>query len=170
MDSSIVQYLDALSKVIIILGFPIAYLQFIRAKRKEKRDREYGTYNALDEKYLEFQRLCLQYPYLNVFDIPDTEPNELNGMQKKEELILYTMLFSIFERAYLLYSDQRSKIKKKQWVGWETYIRGYCMRQNFLDAWKISGLTFDTDFEEYMNSLIEEFSPKTVTMEKTSQS
>ena len=26
------------------------------------------TYNSLDEKYLEFQKLCLEFPYLNVFD------------------------------------------------------------------------------------------------------
>ena len=61
-------YLDILNKVIVILGAPLAYIQYLRTKRKEKRDREYGTYNALDEKYLEFQKLCLEHPYLNIFD------------------------------------------------------------------------------------------------------
>jgi uncharacterized protein YxjI len=67
---------------------------------------------------------------------------------------LLTMLFSIFERAYLLYSDQYSEIKKKQWLGWEDYIRSFCLRENFLIAWEISGNTFDADFEVYMENLI----------------
>lgn len=154
-DRTLLDYLDAISKIIVILGLPIAYFQYKRTKRKEKKDREYGTYNALDEKYLEFQKLCLDHPYLNIFDIPDYVPEELNEKQKKEELILFTMLFSIFERAYLLYSDQYSEIKKKQWLGWDSYIESYCKRENFLSAWEISGSTFDTDFEIYMKKNVE---------------
>ena len=148
--------LEILSHIVVIFGFPIAYFQYIIAKKREKRDREYGTYNALDEKYLEFQQLCLEYPHLDIFDIPDSTPKrELNETEKKEELILFTMLFSIFERAYLLYTDQYSSIRKKQWTGWHTYIKSFCKRQNFLDAWKKSGATFDTEFESYMNNIIQ---------------
>ncbi len=150
MNKLFLDILEALSKVVVILGLPLAYIQYLRTKRKEKRDREYGTYNALDEKYLEFQRLCLERPYLDIFDIPDDTPAKLNDKQKKEELILYTMLFSIFERAFLLYFDQTSNIKRKQWTGWDSYIKSYCTRDAFLEAWKISGATFDTDFESYM--------------------
>src|SRR5574338_2534 len=155
MLKEIQEYLDAISKLVVILGLPLAYIQYKINKRKEKRDREYGTYNALDEKYLEFQKLCLEHPYLNIFDIKDKIPEKLNGKQEKEELILFTMLFSIFERAYLLYSDQNSTIKKKQWLGWDSYIKSYCERDNFLKAWHISGTTFDTDFEKYMKENIE---------------
>ncbi len=156
MDPNLVVYLDVITKIVIILGLPIAFIQYRITKRKEKRDREYGTYNALDEKYLEYQQLCLRYPYLNIFDIPDTEPIKLNKEQEKEELILFTMLFSIFERAYLLYLDQRSDIKEKQWRGWDTYITSFCRRDNFVKSWGISGSTFDTEFEKYMREKIRE--------------
>lgn len=156
MNHQIIEYLDVVDKLIIILGLPLAFIQYLKTTKKEKRDREYGTYNALDEKYLEFQKLCLDHPYLNIFDIPDANPGKLDAKQKKEELILFTMLFSIFERAYLLYSDQYSEIKKKQWLGWDEYIRSFCERDNFLDAWTISGNTFDTEFEAYMLNIIEE--------------
>jgi hypothetical protein len=154
IDPNLIAYLEIIDKLVVILGLPIAFIQYFRTKRKEKRDREYGTYNALDEKYLEFQKLCLDHPYLNIFDIPDALPKKLDEKQAKEELILFTMLFSIFERAYLLYSDQYSDIKKKQWMGWDDYIRSFCQRDNFLKAWEISGSTFDTDFETYMETLI----------------
>ena len=152
MNKLFLDILEALSKIVVILGLPLAYVQYLRTKRKEKRDREYGTYNALDEKYLEFQKLCLDHPYLDIFDIEDESPKKLDAKQKKEELILFTMLFSIFERAYLLYSDQNSNIKKKQWSGWDSYIKSYCARDAFLEAWKKSGSTFDTDFERYMET------------------
>jgi hypothetical protein len=154
MSKEILDFIDALSKIVVIFGFPLVIVQYRITKRKEKRDREYGTYNALDEKYLEYQKLCLQYSDLNIFDITDKEPKLLNEKQKKEELILFTMLFSIFERAYLLYIDQYSHIKQKQWIGWDTYIKSYCKRDNFLDAWKISGSTFDIEFEKYVQDII----------------
>jgi len=163
MISQIVEYLDIATKIIVLLGFPIAYFQYARGKRKEKQDREYGTYNSLDEKYLEFQKLCLDHPYLDIFDIPDEKPLELNEKQKKEELILLTMQFSVFERAYLLYSDQNSAIKKKQWSGWDSYIKSYCERENFLRVWQISGVTFDTDFEKYMKDNIHNRNQKNLT-------
>ena len=156
MNQQVLDYIDATSKIIVILGLPLAFLQYQRTKRKEKRDREYGTYNALDEKYLEFQKLCLDYTHLDIFDIPDDNPVLLNQEQKKQELIIFTMLFSIFERAYLLYSDQYSNIKKRQWIGWDSYIKSFCKRENFLNAWNISGETFDTKFETYMNNTIVE--------------
>jgi len=154
VDPRIMEVLDLINKGVVILGLPLAYFQYFRAKKKERRDREYGTYNALDEKYLEFQKLCLDHPYLNIFDIQDNSPSLLDAKQQKEELILFTMLFSIFERAYLLYSDQKSDIKKRQWIGWDLYIGSYCERGNFLQAWEISGDTFDTNFEKFMEEKI----------------
>lgn len=167
MNQLLLDYLDAISKIVIILGLPLAFIQYKITKRKEKRDREYGTYNALDEKYLEYQRLCLRFPYLDIFDLPDKKPRELDEIQKKEELILFTMLFSIFERSYLLYIDQYSRIKKKQWIGWDTYIKSFCQRENFLRAWKASGSTFDTEFEKYMEETIGNLKKETPSMKGT---
>lgn len=104
----------------------------------------------MDEKYLEYQDLCIRYPYLDIFDVPDSHPIELNEKQKKEELIAFTMLISIFERAFLMYHDQSSDLKSKQWSGWNEYIKSYCERKNFRIAWKICGSSFDSDFQEFV--------------------
>jgi hypothetical protein len=145
------KWLDILSKAVVILGLPIGSYQYFRTKRKEKRDREYGTYNALDLQYVEFQKLCLEHSDLNIFDIADNPAPVLDALQQKKELILFTMLFSIFERAYLLY--HRSE-RSDQWAGWESYIQSYCERENFLHAWEISGKTFDSKFEAFMAKTI----------------
>lgn len=146
--------LESLSYLAILLGIPVGIYQYLRAKRKEQIDREYGTYNALDEKYLEFQRICFEHPQLDVFDIRDGTSSVLDQPQKKQELIAFTILFSIFERAYLMYHDQSTTVKERQWLGWEEYIESYCKRENFRNAWCISGKTFDSEFQAYMQSRI----------------
>ena len=154
MNYDLPVYLDIINKLILIIGVPIAIWKYIKSKEKERKDREYGTYNSLDEKFIEYQRICLSKPYLDVFDVPDKSPGELTEEQRKEELIIFSILFSIFERAFLLYSDGTSRIKKNQWTGWHQYIEAYCYRANFLKAWSKSGSTFDLEFQAFMEKLI----------------
>ncbi|HEX8169039.1 MAG TPA: hypothetical protein VF824_00700 [Thermoanaerobaculia bacterium] len=142
--------LEALSYLTVVIGAPVALYQYRVKTRKEQSDREYGTYNALDEKYLEFLELCRQSPRLDVFDIPDDAPAALTPEEQKQELIAFTMLISIFERAFLMYHDQEDSIRKRQWTGWLDYIRDYCERANFRHAWTYSGDQFDTEFQAFM--------------------
>lgn len=144
-------HLEVLTRLVVLLGIPTGLYQYWRKIRYERRDRDYGTYNALDEKYIDFQRLCLDHPELDVFDIPDaTTPAELSKEHKKQELIAFTLLFSIFERAFLMYRDRSRRVRAKQWTGWEAYLLSYCKRPNFRGAWDISGHTFDDDFQNCM--------------------
>ena len=141
---------ELLSYLVVILGIPVAVSQYIRAIRKEQRDREGATYDAVDDKYIEFQRLCLEYPRLDVWDLPNSSPLELSKEEKKQELIAFTLLLSIFERGFLMKSDMSSE----QWTGWHEYIKDYSKRPNFRHAWKESGGTFDSRFEEFMGKLV----------------
>ncbi len=147
--------LETLSFLIVLLGVPVALVQYFRAVKKEQQDREYGTYNALDEKFLQYQNLCLAHSELDIFDVPDATPTTLTAEQRKQELIAFTILFSVFERAYLMYHDQSTGLKQKQWTGWDEYIQGFCRRQNFKRAWIESGATYDKDFEQYIRGFIQ---------------
>jgi len=146
---------ELLSYVTVVLGLPAAIVQYRRSKLREQADREYGTYNALDEKYMEFQRICFDHPELDIFDIADANPQALDEEKRKQELISFTMLISIFERAYLMYHDQSNKVKAAQWTGWDEYIRSYAERANFRNAWEVSGETFDRNFENYVEGIME---------------
>jgi len=144
------EHLDQFTKLAVVFGIPVGLTQFWLKVRQERRDRDYGTYNALDEKYIEFQQLCLAHPYLDVFDVPDQNPIALTPEQEKQELVAFTLLFSIIERAFLMYADRSARARAKQWTGWETYLLSYCRRSNFRKAWQISGFTFDADFQARM--------------------
>lgn len=158
MDFLIAQreVLETLSFLAIVLGIPAGIVQFYRTKRREQLDREYGTYNALDEKYLEFLDLCFRFPELDIFDIADSRLRRLTPLDKKRELIAFTVLISLLERAFLMYRDQSSEVKQRQWLGWLDYMRLYAGRSNFQRAWSMAGDMFDTEFCRFMDSLIEQ--------------
>ena len=147
-------FLEVLATIVVLGGVPFGLYKYVDAVKKEQRDREHGTYNALDEKYIMYQEVCLKNPKLDIFDIPDAQPASLNPEEKKKEVIAFTILMSIFERSFLMYSDKSDSIKEQQWQGWEEYITKFASRDNFKKAWEISGETFDTRFEEFMNGVI----------------
>jgi len=151
--------IEIASQLTVVVGFPIALYRYYRTTKREALDREYGTYNALDDKYIAFQKLCLRYPRLDAFDVPLEKPPVLTDEEKQQELIAFTMLMAIFERAFLMYMDQAAAIKEEQWSGWHEYIESYCRRSNFRIAWEVSGKTFDTRFQAFMDDQLHRTSP-----------
>lgn len=154
--SILTDYLKVAAHIVTILGLPLAIFLYYQEKKKERRDREYGTYNALDDKYIQFLELCIEHADLDVFDVPLEDRNKSSPKQRRQEQILFTILISILERAFLMYKDQSSEIKKRQWTGWVDYMRDYCSRENFRREWKKLGEQFDTEFVGLMNRLIAE--------------
>ena len=148
-----------LASVTVLLGFPLVIIRYFRTTRKEARDREYGTYNALDDKYLAFQHICLEHPRLDIGDIPLAAPPILTAEEQTQEVIAFTVLCSVFERAFLMYQDQRFSVRIRQWLGWHEYIEGYCRRTNFREAWSITGKTFDVRFQDFMQGMLRATAP-----------
>lgn len=149
---------EILANIATLLGVPIAIWLFANEKRRERLDREYGTYDALDEKYIDYLKLCLEHPNLDVYDYTKSEIDQFlykkNQKIEKNELILFTILISIFERSFLMYKDQSTALKKEQWAGWDEYIKDYASRDNFRLAWKILGTQFDANFLHYMDQVM----------------
>jgi hypothetical protein len=147
------EILELASYVVVVLGVPTGIFQYVRAKRREREDRERQVFDAISASYIEFQHLCLERPHLDVFDIPDERPAPLTPLQEKEELIAFGVLFSIFERAYLYYADHPTPITSGQWREWDTHIRGYFRRANFRRAWRQGQSSYDPRFVAYMEGI-----------------
>jgi len=153
------QILQIVSSIISILGVPAAIYVYYSTKRREQRDREYGTYNALDEKYLQYLELCLAHWDLDVFEIPlPAQKKKVTLEQERKEQIIFAILVSILERAYLMYKDQSSEVKKAQFSGWESYMRIWCARKRFRQIWNHPGFdaqSYDEGFYKHMNAMME---------------
>jgi hypothetical protein len=141
--------LDSLVKITQLIGIPVGIAVYGMKSRKERIAREYATYDSLDVKYVEFLKLCLAHPDLDVADTPRPNPNSTPEQIHRERL-LFSILISMMERAYLMYKDTSSEVRRKQWIGWNAYIHHWCGRQNFATAMPFLARDFDVGFREYL--------------------
>ena len=148
------QYLELVTFIITIMGVPAAIFIYLKEQKSQRIEREYGTFDALDQKYIEIQQLCLEYSELDVFDSPYTSPKKLSEEQMKQEEAILLIRISIFERAFLMYQRTTSKSKKDQWEGWELEVNEWLARDNFRSVWSEHGPYFDKSFFEYFNRSI----------------
>lgn len=151
--------LELASYAVVVLGVPTGIFHYVQAKRREREDRERQIADAISASYIAFQQLCLERPYLDVFDIPDERPAALTPLQQKEEAIAFAVLFSIFERAYLLYAERPTPITSGQWREWDAHIRGYYRRANFRHVWRQGSSSYDPRFVTYMERIEREEAP-----------
>jgi hypothetical protein len=146
--------LEASSYAVTILGVPVAIYLFYQEKRKERREREYGTYNALDDKYIEFLNLCLNNTDLNIYYVKKSDSVTLTLDQERKQLLIFEILISILERAYLMYQDHNTQIKKEQWEGWNAYMHEWMGQKNFQESWRILGHQWEFNFIKHMNDIL----------------
>lgn len=151
---TILQFFEFLSYVATALGIPIAIFAYLKAKSSERREREYETYHALDEKYLDYLQLCVENPKLDLYYLPLEQEVALSPDEKIQQYAMCEILIALLERAFLMYRDQATEIKKRQWDGWNAYMHDWAKRQNFRELWSELGEQFDADFVRYMNSII----------------
>lgn len=148
------QYLEVATFVITILGFPAAIFIYLKEQKLQRDEREYGTYDALDDKYIEVQQLCLEYPELDIFDTPYETPRTLTEEQKKQEEAILLIRISLFERAFLMYQRAPTQAKADQWEGWDSEIKEWFDRDNFRKIWEVHGPYFDKAFVDYLESYL----------------
>ena len=164
ISNDIQQYLQAGSNIATALGiiFAIGGLTVtIRTYRNERKNeriaREYETFNDLDDKYVEFMYACTQHPHLDLFSDAADPYRALSREDVNTEKALYSVLISIFERAFILFERQADKnIRGLQYLGWLECMKTYCTRESFLSQWNKIGKQFDNDFQVKMNSIIQE--------------
>jgi hypothetical protein len=149
-------FFELLSYIAFSLGIPAALFEYARENRHDRQEREQEIYDSLDEGFIEFQKLCLQYPYLDIADIPDERPIQLTPAQQKEEYTALLVLFSLFERAYLMQQESPMPATQAQWYGWDKAIHQYFQRANVVRAWQNVGQWFDPRFEEYISAVLAE--------------
>jgi hypothetical protein len=78
--------------------------------------------------------------------------------------VAYAILFSLFERAFLMFSNQADNFRKRQWSGWKRFLDDFIRRESVRAAWHLSKETYDTDFQAFMERKIGAMLPKPVLM------
>jgi hypothetical protein len=94
----------------------------------------------------------LQHPDLKLFAADETP--QLSEEQHERMFIIFSMLVSLFERAYLLLHDDRMSAKeRRRWLSWEDYMREWCRRADFRRLLPTLLKGEDPQFVRYIESL-----------------
>ena len=146
---------ELLSYIITVVGLPLAIGVFLFEQRKERENEEEEVYQLLSDNYQDFLKVALANPDLRLFS--DDETPALNDEQKERQYIIFAMLISLFERAYLLlYQETMSPREARRWNSWEDYMREWCRRADFVAHLPRLLHGEDEDFAKYVKRLADE--------------
>ena len=126
-------WLEALSYLVTILGFPTAILVFIYEHRRRLENEENELHRHLSEEYDNFLRLVLDNADLLLLRASNMPP-ALSEEQLERRDIIYRMLVSLFEKAYIiLYSENMKPDAKRRWMSWEDDMTDWCRKKEFVE-------------------------------------
>lgn len=143
---------ELLSYVVTVVGLPLAIAVFIFEQRKERDNEEEEVYQLLSDNYQEFLRIALEHPDLRLFASEET--SALTEEQRERMFIIFSMLISLFERAYLLlYEDDMREKQLRRWRSWEDYMGEWCNRADFRASLPALLRGEDPEFADYIQKL-----------------
>ena len=147
------EWAEALSYVVTIFGLPLAILVFMLEQRRERQNEEEEIYQRLSDEYTGFLKLVLANPDLQLLR-KQAAQEPLSDEQSERKFALFSILVSLFERAYLLvYESKMDKQTKRLWQSWEDYMREWCRRKDFRDALPELLAGEDEDFQAYIRNI-----------------
>ena len=143
---------ELLSYVVTVVGLPLAIGVFLYEQRKERENEDEEVYQLLSDNYQDFLKIALEHPDLRLFSSRDNAT--LNAEQRERTLIIFNMLVSLFERAYLLMYEENMKPKElRRWRSWDDYMREWCRRSDFRAALPQLLSGEDPEFVAYLRGL-----------------
>jgi hypothetical protein len=146
---------EMLSYVVTVFGLPLAIFSFLHEQRKERENEDEEVYQQLSDTYTDFLKLVIANPDLKLRSQLST-PN-LNEEQTERMQVMFEILISLFERAYLLvYEEKMSQKQLRRWRSWEDYMSEWCRREDFRSQLPRLLQGEDHDFSEYILKLATE--------------
>jgi len=142
---------ELLSYVVTVVGLPLAIAVFLYEQRKERANEEEAVYQLLSDNYQDFLKSVLEHPDLKLFSTPLPE---LSEEQRERRMVIFGMLISLFERAYLLlFEPSLSPSQLRRWRSWEDYMREWLSREAFRAQLPVLVQGEDPEFATYIQAL-----------------
>lgn len=145
---------ELLSYVVTVFGLPLAILTFLYEQRKERENEEEAVYQLLSDAYTDFLKLVMENPDLKLRS--QCRIDGLTDDQQERMYVLFEILISLFERAYLLAYEPNMRGKQlRRWLSWEDYMREWCQRDDFRAMLPKLLQGEDPDFSRYISIIAE---------------
>ncbi len=143
------------SYIVTAFGLPLGIFAFIWQQRKERENEEEAVYQLLSDAYTDFLMLVMQNADLKLRS--QCEIRDLSEEQRERTQVMFEILISLFERAYLLaYEDNMSGKQLRRWASWDDYMREWCQRDDFRLTLPRLLQGEDADFASYIQKIASE--------------
>jgi hypothetical protein len=143
------------SFVVTVIGLPFAIVVFALQQRKERENEEEEAYQHLSDAYNDFLKIVLANADLQLRTntaLPSPTPG-----QNERMMVIFDMLISLFERAYLVaYKSDMADTEQRRWNSWDDYMREWCRRDDFFNALPLLLRGEDPEFQRYIKRVAQE--------------
>jgi hypothetical protein len=143
------ELLELTSFAVTVVGLPFAIWVFARQQRAERENEEEEAYLHLADAYNRFLEVVLAHSDLQLrtnTPLPNPTPE-----QNERMLVIFDMLVSLFERAYLVaHKPQMTATEQRRWNSWNDYMHEWCQRADFLNALPFLLRGEDPEFRDYI--------------------
>ena len=143
------------SFIVTVVALPFAIIFFAWEQRKERDNEEEEGYQLLSNAYNDFLKVVLANPDLH---LRTNEPLANPTIEQTERmLVIFDMLMSLFERAYLVaYKPKMSDTEARRWNSWDDYMREWCHREDFYASLPLLLRGEDPEFQSYLRRIAQE--------------
>jgi len=153
--------LELASFAVTVVGLPFAVWVFYLQQRKERENEEEEAYQHLADAYNDFLKVVLAHSDLQL-RINTALPSP-SAEQKERMLVIFDMLISLFERAFLVaWRPDMTATEQRRWNSWDDYMREWCRREDFANALPFLLRGEDPEFQRYINRVAGEESRGTL--------
>ena len=155
------EVMEFASYAVTVVGLPFAIGAFLWEQRRERENEEEEGYQLLSDAYNDFLKVVLDNADLKLRStsaLPNPTPE-----QNERRLVIFDMLVSLFERAYLVsYTDDMSATERRRWNSWDDSMREWCRRDDFFNALPQLLSGEDPDFQAYLRRVAQEERPGSI--------
>ena len=149
------ELLGLASDAVTVFGLPFAIWVFLVQQRAERENEDEEAYLHLADAYNDFLKVVLAHSDLQLRTataLPNPTPEQHERM-----MIIFDMLVSLFERAYLVaWKPSMSPTEQRRWNSWDDYMREWCQREDFARTLPFLLRGEDPGFQAYITRVAAE--------------